>query len=61
MKKKIKIQFPISKEINGVIYRGAKTSLMTTELAKIGINEENPFINIEYDEYAKRIVITPVE
>ena len=58
---KIKVQFPISKVVNGIEYRGAKTSLRTVELADMGITEENPYINIEYDKFNKRIIITPAE
>lgn len=61
MKTTIKVQHPITKTVNGIEYRGAKLPLRTTELNNMGINEENPYVDIEYDEFNRKIIITPVD
>lgn len=61
MKTRIKVQHPVNKVVNGIEYRGAKLPLRTTELINMGIDESNPYVDIEYDEYAKKIIITPAE
>lgn len=61
MIKKMKMQYSKSREVNGIIYKGAKVSLASTELAKMGIDEDNPFINVEYDQSKKKITISPAK
>ena len=61
MKTRIKIQHPVTKTVNGNEYRGARLSLRISELENIGIDEDNPYVDIEYDEYGRKIVITPAE
>jgi hypothetical protein len=61
MKKTIKMQFPKSKEVNGVIYNAAKISFMKTKLKEMGIDEKHPIVEIEYDTLHKKIIITPVK
>jgi len=61
MKTQIKIQFPVTKVVNGTEYKGARAPLRTVELDNMGIDESNPFVDIEYDEYSRKIIITPVK
>lgn len=62
MKSKIKIQFPINKRSSeGVEYRGARLPLRLTELDDMDIDINNPYVDVEYDVYGKKIIITPAE
>lgn len=61
MKTTIKIQFPVTKRVNGVDYKGARLPLRMIELDNMDIDENNPYVDVEYDEYGKKIIITPVE
>lgn len=61
MIRKMKMQWSKKREVNGIVYKGAKLSLASTELLKMGIDESHPFINVEYDTYKKKIIISPAK
>lgn len=54
---KKKVSFQIVSKYNGIDYKSGRISFSPTKLEEIGIDEDNPVVQVIYDETNQQIII----